>query len=369
MNMMRTIRSFIQPIMGGLVILTSCGKESGNSYLYLSVQEEDRVAVYRIIPGSGGLEQQRSLPVEGSPACLTLHPSGNYMYVAQRSARTISSLRVDRKTGLLERHNTIPSHNPVYLATDRSGRFLLAAFNEKQPGLENQMKAAIYRIRSDGQLEPEVVQEILTGLKPHSITTDPSNRFLYIPCTDAEYIMQFRFDAETGTCEPLVPPVQETPTGTGPRHFEFAEESMIYYINETHSTVTGYRIDPDRGILAPFQTLSTLPEGFEGNVISADIHLTPGRKFLYATNRRDHNSIAGYRVDPKTGELTMIGIWPTERMPREFDIDPSGQYLYCAGEASGNLAIYRIDGESGDLIPLSTLRVGERPTWVLSTRY
>ncbi len=354
-------------ILAGLVLLFSCEKQAAKSFLYLSLQEDDRVVIFQIHRESGRLEEQGSLQVEGSPACLTLHPNGRNMYVAQRSARTISSLQVDRETGMLKILNTIPSHNPVYLSTDRSGRFLLAAFNQKQPGLENQMKAAIYRIRDDGKLEPKVVQEILTGLKPHSITTDPSNRFLYLPCTDAEYIMQFKFDPNSGTVTPLKPSYQETPQGTGPRHFDFhGSMDVIYFVNETNGSVTGCRIG-EEGTLDPFQTISTLPENFTGSNISADIHLTPDNRFLYATNRRDENSIAGYRVDQESGELKRIGIWPTERMPREFDIDPSGRYLYAAGEGSGNLAVYRIERKSGELLLQQVIRVGERPTWVLAT--
>ena len=234
------------------LLLTCCGKDNGQNFLYVSIQAEDRVAGYRIVPGTGSLEELESLTVEGSPACLTLHPSKDVMYVAQRSARTISSLGIDRETGALEWLKTIPAGNPVYLSTDKTGSFLLAAFNEPLPGIDDRMRAAIYRIGEEGELEEGAVQEISTGLKPHSITTDPSNRFLYIPCTNAEYIMQFRFDAATGKCTPLDPPVCETPPGAGPRHFAFhGEQNILYFVNETNGTVTGYRIDREDGTLSP----------------------------------------------------------------------------------------------------------------------
>ena len=59
----------------------------------------------------------------------------------------------------------------------------------------------------------------------------------------------------------------------------------------------------------------------------------------------------------------MIGIYPTERMPREFAIDPSGRYLYVAGEASGKLAINLINPDTGELSLKEILDVGKQPTW------
>jgi 6-phosphogluconolactonase len=38
---------------------------------------------------------------------------------------------------------------------------------------------------------------------------------------------------------------------------------------------------------------------------------------------------------------------PAEKTPRSFDIDPSGKYLFAAGESSRRVAAYRINGASG----------------------
>lgn len=44
---------------------------------------------------------------------------------------------------------------------------------------------------------------------------------------------------------------------------------------------------------------------------SADIHVSPGGKFLYASNRGDANTIAIFRVNKKAGTLTLLGHQPT----------------------------------------------------------
>lgn len=51
--------------------------------------------------------------------------------------------------------------------------------------------------------------------------------------------------------------------------------------------------------------------------------------------------------------------------PRSFDLDPSGKFLLAAGEASGKLAVFRIDGEAGGLKRLQINEVGKQPWWVM----
>jgi 6-phosphogluconolactonase len=73
-------------------------------------------------------------------------------------------------------------------------------------------------------------------------------------------------------------------------------------------------------------------------------------------------------VDSATGHLTAIGHVPTEAVPSAFGLDPAGNFLFTAGTASGRLAAYRINGETGVLTPLATYSVGQRPAAVLATR-
>jgi 6-phosphogluconolactonase len=73
-------------------------------------------------------------------------------------------------------------------------------------------------------------------------------------------------------------------------------------------------------------------------------------------------------LGPGTGALTGLGQTPTEKTPRTFDIDPSGHFLFAAGESSGRLAAYRINQETGSLARIATYDVGQKPWWVLAVR-
>jgi 6-phosphogluconolactonase len=82
---------------------------------------------------------------------------------------------------------------------------------------------------------------------------------------------------------------------------------------------------------------------------------------------RGHNSIAGFAVD-STGHLTSIGHMSTEPVPSAFGLDPAGRFLFAAGTASGRLASYRINTETGMVSPLTAYAVGQRPAAVLVAR-
>ena len=77
----------------------------------------------------------------------------------------------------------------------------------------------------------------------------------------------------------------------------------------------------------------------------------PSGKFLYASNR-GHNSIVGYRIDPATGLLTVIGFAPQGvNFPRNFAIDPSGRWLYVANQKGDTVVQFQINAATGELNP------------------
>lgn len=66
--------------------------------------------------------------------------------------------------------------------------------------------------------------------------------------------------------------------------------------------------------------------------------------------------------------MTAIGQTPTEAVPSAFALDPTGRFLFAAGTATGRLASYRIDAETGVLMPLAMQAVGQRPAAVQTVR-
>src|SRR5207237_1419068 len=115
-----------------------------------------------------------------------------------------------------------------------------------------------------------------------------------------------------------------------------------YSVDELNSTVTAFSYDKSSGKLQQIQTSSTLPKDFKGENDTAEIHVHPNGKFLFASNR-GHDSIAVFSIDKGTGRLTPTGDFSVQgKTPRNFELDPTGTRLFAANQDTGNIVVFRI---------------------------
>jgi len=311
-------------------------------------------------PDTGKLVFQGDIAVSGGPGPLAVDPERGFLYAGVRSTRQISSFRIKQDTADISLIGTVSlDADPCYIATDRRGNFLLSAYYGAG-------KAAVHPIGRDGAVSSPAIECLVTAEHAHCIQTDPSNKFAFVPHTvEPNVIFQFNFDENTGALTPNSVPKVMPEEKLGPRHFCFhPNKDILYFSNEQGSSVTAYNFDPSEGTLTAVQTISTLPDDYDGENTCAQIHITPSGKFLYVSNR-GHDSIAGFSVDGATGRLSSLGQQPTEPTPRAFTIDPTGNFLFAGGQGSGRVASYRIDLQTGELKPLEIYTVGENPMWVL----
>lgn len=139
--------------------------------------------------------------------------------------------------------------------------------------------------------------------------------------------------------------------GVGPRHLIFhPTENLAFVTEELKSSVSSYRVNADDGALKPIQTLSTLPEDFEGTNHVADLRLTPDGRHLYVSNR-GHNSVVTYSVNVKEGTMTPEGWEKTGDCPRSIKVTPDGKILVVANQYSNDLLTFAIDEKIGKLNP------------------
>jgi 6-phosphogluconolactonase len=346
--------------------------------LYVGLQDDDKIAVFAIDSDSGRLTTRAEVAGAGGPSVFAISPDRRTLYVGHRTRPSITSFRIDPATGGLSLSGTAPQTDaPTFLAPDRTGRYLLSAYY--QGGY-----AAVYPIAADGTVGASPVDKQETAIGAHAIATDPSNRYAFVPHISRiqdnvleppknnpgpNFIMQFRFDAQSGRLTPNSPSRVEQGDLVGPRHYICHPSlDVVYFSNEQGCSVTAYRLDRAAGTLSALQTISTLPAGHSERATCSQIHLTPSGRFLYVGNRAaNSSSIAGFAIDP-AGRLTPAGHAPTEAVPSAFCLDPAGRFLFAVGTASGRLASYRIAEETGALTPLGTQPVGQRPAAVLAVR-
>ena len=328
-------------------------------HVYVSNSGSDWLSHFLMDEHTGRLEPLADIELEATPGALATDAAETLMFVALRSAKQLGSYAIDRGSGRLSKISGASlEEGPPYLRTDNTDRFLFASYYGAG-------HVSVHGIDEGGNLSQTPLQWIKTDIRAHSIQTDRSNRFAFVPHTNpANAIFQFCFDEQTGTLSPNDPPKIQPKTEEGPRHFAFHPiKDLLYSINENGCTVSAHHFDPDNGTLESFQVIPTQPEGtdMEGKS-TAEIKITPDGKHLYGSNR-GHDTLAHFAI-ADDGTLSAIGHYPTEATPRFFELDPSGRFVYSVGQGSGGLTAYRIDAASGALDPFEQHKVGESPLWI-----
>jgi 6-phosphogluconolactonase len=344
---------------------------------YTAAGPEGSRGIYRFdLDATTGQATEPVLAAETvNPSFLAVHPSRRFLYAVgevmqyegQRTG-SVAAFEIDPASGNLKKLNAQSSRGtgPCHLVVDPPGRHVLVA--NYGGG-----SVAALPIESDGRLGAStgfVQHEGPSRVNPqrqeaphaHSINLGPDGSLAFAADLGADRIFIYAFDGRAGTLDPHDPPFASTPPGGGPRHFAFHPSGKFAYTNnELTSSVTAF--EWRGGSLKPMQTISTLPHEHAGNT-TAEIVVHPGGRFLYVSNR-GHDSLAAFRIDERTGQLTALGHTPTGgRVPRNFAIEPGGRWLIAANQESGSIVIFRVDRGTGALEPTGQTLSIPRPVCV-----
>lgn len=318
--------------------------------------------------GSGALTPMRHFAGIANPSSLVIAPNGRFLYAVNEVAEfegqktgAVSAFAIDRATGDLRAVNAVSSGGaePAHIGIDPQGRYVFAA--NYGGG-----SVAVLPIKPDGSLAAASdVQKITGPLGPrkapgappgsfadsghdaphaHMAALDPTGNFLLVSDLGTDRIYVYRFDRATGKLTPNEPAFVQAMPGAGPRHFAFRSNGRTAYsLNEESSTIDVMEYDGTRGVFTIRQTLSSLPNGFEGTSYPSEIAIAPGGRYVYAANRL-HDSIGIFAVG-LDGRLKPRGHeWTRGSYPRHFAADPSGRFFYVLHSRSDNVTIFRIEG-------------------------
>ena len=319
--------------------------------------KSEGIYVYRFNTKTGDAEHVYTAKGISNPSYLAIASSGKYVYSVNenggKSPAQISSFAFNQKNGTLTFLNSQLSggDGPCYVSVHPSGKWVIA-------GNYSGGSLAAFPVSAHGSLQPYSQSIQHTGKSAnemrqekahvHATVFSPDNKFVLVPDLGMDKIMNYRFNMKS--VKPLSAatiPFIKTEPGSGPRHLEFhPNQKYMYLIEELTGMVVGYKYEGGKYSL--LQQISSHPDDFTGVKGSADIHVSPDGKFLYASNRGDANNIAIFSIDKKTGKLKTMGFQSTlGKTPRNFMIDPSGNYLLVANQQSDNIVIFKIDPGTG----------------------
>jgi 6-phosphogluconolactonase len=322
------------------------------------------IYVSRLDTENGTLSPAELVAETTSPSFLAVHPNEKYLYAVNETntftdeTGGVSAFAIDRATGKLQALGTQSSEGagPAHLTVDKNGRNVLVANYGGGSVAVLPINAKDGKLRSGSALMQHkghsVNQSRQSEPHAHSITTDPSGRFVYVADLGLDWIVIYQLDERKGLLTLNEPPNAKVEPGAGPRHFSVHPSGRYgYVINELNCTLTAFTRDANYGGLTQLQTVSALPatvqmqQGFSG----AELEIHPSGRFLY-TSIRGHNSISVFTIDQNSGRLTYVDNTPTQgNTPRGFGIDPQGKYLIAGNQNSDNVVVFRIDSSTGKL--------------------
>jgi 6-phosphogluconolactonase len=282
----------------------------------------------------------------------------------------VSAFSIDRATGTLTLLNRRPSMGtgPCHLVLDKGGRNLLVA-NYGSGSVSvlpvvagGRLGAATGVVQHAGQ---SINPDRQKGPHAHCVTLDRANRFAFVCDLGLDKVLAYRFDPQRGELTPHDPPFAQVKPGAGPRHMVFRPDGRFaFVVNELSSTITVFRYDADAGVLHDVQTVSTLPEHFDGPNSAAEIDVHPSGRWVYVSNR-GHNSVVLFNVDSDHGTLTYVEEQGTGGFkPRHFGIDSSARYLAVGNQDSDTVLVARIDAGNGRLRPSGVFASAPSPACV-----
>jgi 6-phosphogluconolactonase len=368
------------PVIAALLSLALSAPALAGTFVYVSNAEDGDIGMYTL-QADDSLQPGQRFKAQKLVMPMAVSPDKRFLIAAVRSKPFQAySYSIDKSSGALKLVGTgTLAESYPYIALDPSGRFLLgASYGANQVGVNP--------VGADGRVG-EPLQVIPTARNAHSIRTDNTNRFVFVPHLGTDQVFQFLFDEKSGRLSANTPPVLQLKQGSGPRHLIVSSDNrFVYLLNELTGMVTTLSLDPNVGTLKELDSVSVLPPdtklvpgvprgavGTPGanqaprdttnDIWASDLHLTPNGRLLYAAERTS-STLGAFRVDTASGKLTYLGSTSTEKQPRGFNIDPTGRFVVVSGEQSDTISSYAINAETGALKLIGRYPTGKGANWV-----
>jgi 6-phosphogluconolactonase (cycloisomerase 2 family) len=352
------------------------------------------LSLYDIDVAEAALQKRSTVTLPANVQYAWPHPSKRYLYVVSSSGgpgvagdkHVANAFRVDPASGALAPHGEpqmLPSR-PIHTSVDRSGEYLLTAYNAPS-------NVTVHRIKADGTLGDQVNQpgKVDTGIYGHQVLTTPGNQTAIFvargnnaaagKAEDPGALKVFGFKngalSDIASIAPGTGP--DTGLGFGPRHLDFhPTQPWVYVSIERQNKLSVYKLADD-GTLGrePIFVKETLAD--PGNVKpvqgAGPIHVHPNGRFVYVTNRNQgevdfegkkifnggENNVAVFAIDQQSGEPALIQTIDGRGIHlRNFGIDPGGRLLVASSirpmpvrdgsqikTLTAGLMVYRVGGD------------------------
>lgn len=321
---------------------------------YTSNEGSKGIYVYKFNTDTGESDSVSMVEV-ANPSYIAVSPNEKFVYSVGENGEDDSyahAFSLDKSSGQLKLIDSqlTGGSSPAYITIDAQGNNVITAnygggsisqFNVNSNGTLSPL-TNLFQFEGKGQDTDRQKQPHL-----HSVRYSPDGMFMFATDLGTDNIYRYKSITSVFEGQPAFlktdTAVFATPAGTGPRHFDFHPNGLYFYLlGELSGEVIVY--DYNMGDLQQKQRILADTVGVQG---SADIHVSPNGRFLYASNRLEADGIAIFAIDSQDSMLTKVGYQMTAKHPRNFAITPNGKFLLVAGRDDNVIEVYSIDRATG----------------------
>lgn len=282
-----------------------------------------------------------------NPSFLCVSKNGKHIYTVGEDGKTASAnfLNFDRK-----------AHSLTLMQTARTNGSapcnIILYPNERHLVTANYMggSISIFDVNKSGYCaEPPLVESFTgAGYDPerqeqahlHAVNFTPDGKYLVTNDLGHDKLRFYKADGSAVEVAEY-----NFPKGTGPRHLTFAPNGKFaYLISELSGEIFTFEYNKKNPNL--FELKQTVKADVMDAKGSADIHLSPDSRFVYASHRLEGDGVSIYKV-LSDGTLERVGFQATGIHPRNFAITPNGKFMLVACRDSNDVEIFERNISTG----------------------
>lgn len=320
---------------------------------YTKSCQSDGIYTYSFDTNSGDFRLKSKTENIFNPSYLTISEDNHFLYSVNQDQNesSISSYGFNSITGKLTFLNSQNSKgaNPCYIINDTKNVIVanytggsIAVFSKNSNGTLAVAKQVIQHYGSGPNKKRQESPHV------HMVQFSPDKKFVFANDLGKDKMYVYKYDATSETKVLSIKDSISVKPGSGPRHLTFSPNGkFVYLLQELDGTLTIFK--NDMGLITKIEETSVVASEFNGDTSAADIHISPDGRYLYATNRGTANDISCFKIQ-KNGRLLFKERTSTlGKGPRNFTIDPTGNFLLVGHQYTNNIVIFKINKQTGSL--------------------
>nr|WP_294922911.1 lactonase family protein [uncultured Flavobacterium sp.] len=343
-------------LFSALVVTTSKAQNKFNLLVgtYTNTCESKGIYVYEFDAESGDFKLKNSTENVISPSYLSVSADNKFIYAVNENGpeSTTSAFGYNAKSGkvnFLNKNDALgadPCHlinddKNVIVANYSGGNIVVCKKNA-----DGSISTVQQVIQHEGKGPNEARQE---KAHVHMVVFSPDKKFVLSNDLGLDKVFIYKYNPNSKNEILTLKESVDVKAGSGPRHLTFSKDGkFVYLIQELDATMTTFSYDKS-GSLKKIAETSILAKDFKGGTGAAAIKISPDGKFLYVTDRVDANNISVYKI-LKNGNIELVEQVSTlGKGPRDFAIDPTGNYLLVGHQHTNNIIVFKRDKTTGKL--------------------